>query len=99
MGVLDEQWKNFSDIILASATAVFGTSHCKTQFVPGWNNHVKDLYEECRRSFLNWRSAGSPRDGPISFSMRQTRTRFKYNLKICKANEDKMSAESLEIKL
>ena len=67
--------------------------------IPGWNMHVKDLYVQARMAFLTWRSAGSPRDGDLATSMKQTRVSFKNALKLCKDNEDHMRAESLAAKL
>ena len=39
--------------------------------VPGYNEHVKELYAIARHDFVMWRSAGKPRFGEICLSMNQ----------------------------
>ena len=50
----------------------------------GWNDVVKDKHKESRQAFLLWCANGKPRQGQIYDMMRQSRTQFKYAVRICR---------------
>lgn len=86
-------------IILEVAESVFGRKSRNRYVVPGWNVYVSEAHEEARRDFLYWRSVGSPREGPVAFVMRRSRSRFKLALRECKREESRMRAEALAAKM
>ena len=96
---LDARWDEFVRITLEIGEGVFGKARRKSYIKPGWNTYVREFYDESRRAFLNWRSAGSPRDGVIANIMRRKRAAFKLVLRQCERNEDAMRAEALAAKL
>ena len=51
--------------------------------VPGWNDLVRDSHQTARETFLIWRSAGSPRHGPLYDLMKIKRAQFKRNKRHC----------------
>lgn len=83
---------------LKNASSELCSSDCSKEHeychIPGWNDHVKDLYAASRDAFLTWRSLGSPKTGFSADFMRRCRARFKYALRLCKRNEDQMRADS-----
>lgn len=66
---------------------------------PGWNAHVDELHSSARDAFLDWRSFGSNRQGPLYDRMKTSRAQFKYALRFIKRNEQAMRADSLAMKL
>ena len=50
--------------------------------VLGWNDLVRDSHQAARESFLFWRSAGSPRHGPLYDIMKIRRAHFKRNKRL-----------------
>ena len=56
-------------------------------------------HELACRAFLDWRSHGSPKQGPVDFIMRQTRLSFKYALRKCRREQEKEKANKLAVAL
>ena len=81
MTALDDAWSDFKNIILAEGKRTFGNKGHRRQVVPGWNDHVKDLYQRSRVAFLDWRFAGSPRSGAAAEHMHLCRAHFKLALR------------------
>ena len=67
----------------------------KTPVIPGWNEMCAEIHTQARNSFLQWRSAGSPKSGPVYDNMRISKAHFKLNLRNCKADKDRAVADSL----
>ena len=63
--------------------------------VPGWNDLARDSHQAARESFLIWRSAGSPRHGPLYDLMKTKRAQFKGNKRHCEKNAESLKAERL----
>ena len=53
-------------------------------FTPGWNDQVKELHEAARYAYLLWKHSGKPRQGVVYDIMKQSRSRFKHGLRVCK---------------
>ena len=91
--------KLYNDITVALEAATAESLPTKSKGnshnIPGWNQHIKDYHSIARDAFLMWRDNGSPRQGPIFELMKKTRAKFKYALKICKANEIHIRADGL----
>ena len=85
--------------IQAAGRDVFGLRRVKEHVVPGWSAHVAEFHDEARRAFLQWRDAGSPREGQLALRMRAARATFKRALRQCKRDEEVMRAEALASKI
>ena len=96
---LTDHWSLFTQILRSAGRRVFGVATEKQFVVPGWNEHVKDLYQVSRQAFLTWRSVGSPRFGALAQHMRRARADFKFALRQCRANEAAHRAQALARKL
>ena len=72
-----------------------GTKHSRNYVIPGWNDYVKDQHQDARNSYVLWRNAGKPRQGPIADTMRRSRLNFKYALRQCQAMEDTARAGAM----
>ena len=66
-----------------------------TTTIPGWNEMCAEIHTQARNSFLQWRSAGSPKSGPIYDNMRISKAHFKLTLRNCKAEKERAVAGSL----
>ena len=78
----------YNDIVksLKDAAEVIPTKANNTSSkytVLGWNDLVRDSHQAARVSFLFWRSAGSPRHGPLYDIMKIKRAHFKRNKRLC----------------
>ena len=94
----------YNDIIksLKDAAEVIPTKANNTSSkytVLGWNDLVRDSHQAARESFLFWRSAGSPRHGPLYDIMKIRRSHFKRNKRLCEKNAEILKAERLASKL
>ena len=92
--------KFYNDIIhsLTDASDVIPTKTYNTSRkfnVPGWNDLVRDSHQAARETFLIWRSAGSPRHGPLYDLMKIKRAQFKRNKRHCEKNAESLKDERL----
>ena len=67
---LDEIWWRFTEIERKEGKYDFGPTRRTPHSIPGWNSHVKVLYEQSMRAFLHWRQSGSPRNDLLADCMR-----------------------------
>ena len=63
--------------------------------VPGWNDLVRDSHQAARETFLIWRSAGSPRHGPLYDLMKLNVPNLNSTKDIVKTNAESLKAERL----
>ena len=70
-----------------------------THSVPGWNEHVNELHNIARQSFLEWIVEGKPKHGTVFDDMKLSRARFKYELRCLKRHKDQQIGDSLATKL
>ena len=68
-------------------------------FVLGWNDLVSESHQAARESFLIWRSAGSPRHGPLFDIMKTKRAEFKRKKRLYEKNAETLKADRLASKL
>jgi hypothetical protein len=68
---------------------------CKTNdfFVPGWTDDVQEKHNLSRQAFIDWVSAGKPRQGHAVIGMRKTRAAFKLAIRYCRQREDQIRAD------
>ena len=97
--LLSRSWNTFADSIVAVGREVFGSQSKHEHAVPGWDIYIRDFYNASMDAFLYWKNSGSPRNGPVSYAMRSARTNFKYALHQCRAEENRIRADSLAEKL
>ena len=63
--------------------------------IPGWNDLVKDVHAAARDAYLLWKDSGKPRQGVIYDLMKQTRSKFKYALRVCKGNKNSIISDKI----
>ena len=91
-----ESFYNETVEVLLDAGLEFAESTSgKTPIIPGWNEMCAEIHTQARNCFLQWRSAGSPKSGPMYDNMRISKAHFKLNLRNCKADKDRTVADSL----
>ena len=66
---------------------------------PGWNDIAKEVYEESKEAFMDWKNAGRPRHGPIFDIKKRAQARFKYAMRYLKLNEEQIRKNNLAEKL
>ena len=96
--------KFYDDItnLLSDAAGVITTkahNSSSKHFVLGWNDLVSEFHQAARESFLIWRSAGSPRHGPLFDIMKAKRAEFKRKKILCEKNAETLKADRLASKL
>ena len=72
---IDFLYKQICDVLHTSGKTCIPSSKIdcyKEHIVPGFNEHVKELYDIARHDFVMWRSAGKPRFGEICLSINQS---------------------------
>ena len=57
--------------------------------------HFKELHEAAREAYLLWRQTGKARQGIVYDLMRQSRSKFKYALRLCKNSKNKTVADKI----
>ena len=67
--------------------------------LPGWKEFASDLYDMSRETYIMWKNAGSPRQGPLSDMKNRAKARFKGAMRFIRSNEDALRKESLAKKL
>ena len=92
-------YTNIVNCLKESGAAVLGDPGKKVNVKPGWSDHVSDLYKASREMYLQWASAGKPRQGPLFNIYRTSKAKFKYALRYVKRHEAQMRKESLANKL
>ena len=66
---------------------------------PGWNDHVKELYEIWRENFIAWKEAGKPRQGPLFEAHKESKASSKRAIRYIKRHENELRREALARKL
>ena len=56
---------------------------------------MKDVHAAARDINLLWKHSGKPRQGVIYDLMKQTRSKFKYALRVCKGNKNSIISEKI----
>ena len=102
---LNKFYDNITESISKASEAIFdnkcaGTNRRNdTHSVPGWNEHVNELHNIARQSFLEWIVEGKPKHGTVFDDMKLSRARFKYELRCLKRHKDQQIGDSLANKL
>jgi hypothetical protein len=55
---------------------------------------VRELHDAARDAFVVWRENHSPKHGPIFTLMTRCRAQFKYALRSCRIEEERLRAEA-----
>ena len=63
--------------------------------MPGWKEHVADLYNASRELREMWLGAGKPKQGPLFELHKNAKARCKYAIRYIQNNENIMRKESL----
>ena len=91
------QLSNYYDDINRSMVSAGRAHAVKTSnnytVIAGWNDLVSDAHSVARADFLNWCRLGKPRQGLDFHAMRVSRARFKYALRACRANAERLQAD------
>ena len=63
--------------------------------VPGWKDYCSVSHAEARAAFLHWVSCGKPRIGTVFEEMKRTRAYFKFTLRKCRVDQDRINSDRL----
>ena len=66
-----------------------------THSIPGWNEHVDELHNIARQSFVEWIVHGKPKHGTVFDDMKRSRARFKYELRCLKRHKNQQICDNL----
>ena len=75
-------------ILLQSTEEFQFVNERRFKIIPGWNDHVKELYAVARENFIIWKENGKPLNGKLEENMKYTRSKFRAALNSCKSNEN-----------
>ena len=67
--------------------------------IAGWKEYCSASHSEARAAFLHWAACKKPRHGPSFEDMKRTRAYFKYTLRQCRENVDRVKSDNLAKKL
>ena len=56
---------------------------------------MKDVHAAARDAYLLWKHSGKPIQGVIYDLMKQTRSTFKYALRVCKGNKNSIISDKI----
>ena len=99
---IDAYYSSICDALIVASKAHIPSCNfrCSQDYVvPGFTEHIKDLHDTARQYYLVWRDAGKSRNDETHSDMRRSRLQFKYDLRLCRANEDMHRADVLAISL
>ena len=96
---IESTWSKFVRAVLQTGHKVFGTKKPWRKTIPGWNDHVRDLYMRSRDALKHWRRCGSPRHGEDAVAMRTARAAFKHAIRRCRLQEEALRADAISRKL
>ena len=96
---IDSVLQHIIDILLLSTDGYSFINDKSFKVIPGWNQFVKELYADARKSFLAWVREGKPLHGVSKEIMRASRAKFKKALDNCKNDEENIRKNRLAEKL
>ena len=97
---IDRLYLDISEsLISASQDFVKDRGFMQHKQVPGWKDYCSASHAEALSAFLHWSSRGKPRHGPAFDAMKQSRAYFKFTLRQCRADEDRIRSDILAKKL
>ena len=93
---ISEIYQEIVSKLLSTGYECIGEKKVKNyNIVPGWNDYVKDHHCVARDAYLLWRDSNKPRQGELFQNMLRTRAKFKYVLRECKNDEERLRADGL----
>ena len=92
---IDNMYNEINDALLKAGKEICESDVKKECQKLGWNDYCKIAHNEARSAYLLWRNCGKPRQGIYFENMRKTRSYFKYTLRTCKKNNDRLVSDKL----
>ena len=92
-------FKDITDSLTNASSKIFGCRDKRNANVPGWTDHVADLYDASREARSLWLSHGKPRQGPIYDLHLKSKMNVKYAIRYVKKHEAQLRKDSLAKKL
>ena len=92
---IDDLYDAIFKVLSESSEKLVKDKHIGRTFKPGWNDQVKELHEADREAYLLWKHSGKPRQGVVYDIMKQSRSRFKHGLRMCKTNKNSIIADKI----
>ena len=96
---IDSVLQSIIEVLLLSTDEYSFINDKSYNIIPGWNQFVKELYVDARKSFIAWVREGKPLEGAYRESMRNSRAKFKRALDKCKSDEENIRKRRLAEKL
>jgi exonuclease III len=96
---IDELYNCIVNALTNASDNLIKERHGNYKHVPGWNDYVKDLHHIARDAYLLWRDNGKSKTGAVFDNMKRTRAQFKYALRMCQREEQKIRAYAMARKL
>lgn len=93
--LIDRLYNNIICTLREAAIATYQGTCRKKKYVTGWNKYVKPLHSAARLCFQLWILHGKPRNGIYYENMLKSKKDFKYKLKWCQDNEQKIKMDIL----
>ena len=93
---LNKFYDNITESTSKASEAIFDNNrHNDTHSIPGWNEHVYELHNIARQSFVEWIVDGKPKHGTVFDEMKCSRARFKYELRCLKRHKNQQIGDNL----
>ena len=98
---INKFYDNITESMSKASEAIFdnncaGTNRRNnTHSIPGWNEHVDELHNIARQSFVEWIVHGKPKHGTVFDDMKRSRARFKYELRCLKRHKNQQIGDNL----
>ena len=93
---IDTLYDSIIDVLSECSKKLENDKHISKKCgIPGWNDLVKDVHAAARDAYLLWKHSGKPRQGVIYDLMKQTRSKFKYALRVCKGNKNSIISDKI----
>jgi hypothetical protein len=97
---IDRLYNDIKDSLLLSSQELIkergNTEHSQ---IAGWREYCSVSHADARQAFTHWVRCSKPRHGPVFEQMRRTRAYFKYTLRQCHVNQERVKSDNLARKL
>ncbi len=94
---ITDNFNKFKSALLSCANSAFDNKKCQPRFQKqGWNDFIKNSYDDYRAAFLLWRESGSVRSDFYE-TMNKKRKLFKYSLCKCRRDEQRRVKDNLAL--
>lgn len=92
-------YKQITDAVVDASDTISKDQKPAFNSVAGWNQYCSLAHSDARMKYLSWINVGKPHDGSIFNDMKTSKAYFKFCLRQCRTDNNRINSDKLARKL